>query len=99
MNDQESFCNPYPRFDRIMKLSGLISKFTPVTIDMSASPALRLWQPMWSELKLEEQPVSIVMLGPRKSKKWDTLFEIIVAPLPVSIVLGRDSGSRMRLSL
>lgn len=50
------------------------------------SPFRRLWHATWRATKLEEQAVSTVKLGPRKSKKCDNLFDCIACAHPVSEV-------------
>ena len=82
-----------------INMSGLKVTLAPPTIDMSDSLVLKAWQAWWKAVRVVEQPVSMVMLGPFRSKKWDILLEAIAAPMPMSRYLGRVSGSRMWLSM
>ena len=84
--------------DMARNISGLNMTLAPPTMDMFDSPVFKLWHPWWSAVSVVEQPVSTDMLGPRKSKKWDSLFEAIAAPVPIRRNLGNASGSRTRLS-
>lgn len=78
--------------------SGFSKTLHPVTTDMSQSPTCKLRHAECSDVKLEEQPVSIVMLGPLRSKKCDIRLDNMAVPVPVSKNRGNSSGLRDKLS-
>jgi len=82
-----------------LNMSGFNSTFEPPTMDMSASPVLRLWTAWCSATRVVEQPVSSVMLAPRRSKKCEMRFDAMAEPVPVGKNLGRLSSSRIMPSL
>jgi hypothetical protein len=84
--------------DMARNMSGLNIKFAPPTMAMSDSPVRSVWHPWCNAVSVVEQPVSTDMLGPRRSKKWDSRFEAIAAPVPMRRNLGSESGSLTRLS-
>lgn len=59
----------YREFEYEIQLSGDVFKWHPPTIADLHSPFRILWQAWCKATKLEEQAVSIVKLGPRRSKK------------------------------
>lgn len=56
------------------------------TIDVS--PSLRDWQARCSAYRLDEQAVSRVKLGPRRSKNHDSRFAVIASLLPAAAMCG-----------
>ena len=48
------------------------------------SPSLKDWHARCKAYRLEEQAVSMVKLGPRRSKNQDTRFDNIALPVPVA---------------
>lgn len=65
--------------------SWLNIRLTPAAIAVDASPVCRLWHAKCSATRLPEQAVSIVILGPFKSKKYDNLFAAIARDWPAFV--------------
>ncbi len=84
--------------DMARNMSGLNIKFAPPTMAMFDSPVRRVWQPWCRAVSVVEQPVSTDMLGPRRSKKWESRLDAMAAPVPMRRNRGSASGSLMRLS-
>ena len=61
------------------------------------SPDLILWHARWSATRLEEHAVSIVILGPFKPKKYESLLEMIDIVLPDSWCMALVSVSLVKL--
>jgi hypothetical protein len=66
-----------------MPASGASTALTPPAIAIVHSSLARLWQARCSATKPDEQAVSTVRLGPRKSSTYDTRFATTLAALPV----------------
>ena len=73
--------------------SGL-SRITELpTSAVDDSPACRLKNAVFNAVRLEEQAVSMVRLGPRRSYTYETLFAKSASALPVASNIGRLSIS------
>ena len=70
-----------PRLD-----SGRRIRFTPPAKAWSALPSQIERQAMWSATRADEQAVSTVALGPRRSKRNETRLEIMLPAAPVLLV-------------
>jgi len=85
----------YVMDDMARNISGLNIMLAPPTMDISDSPVRRLWHPWCKAVRVVEHPVSTDMLGPRRSKKCESLFDAMAAPVPMSRKRGSESGSLM----
>ena len=52
---------------------------------MSLSPQRRLWQARWTATSDDEQAVSTEMLGPRRSRRYDSRLASTLCSVPVSV--------------
>lgn len=89
----------YPMDPRALNMSGLSIRFAPPITAIPEEPdrrSLTAWCKATNEV---EQPVSSVMLAPLRSKKWETRFDAIAAPVPVIMKRGKSSSSLTILSL
>jgi hypothetical protein len=77
-----------------MKRSGLNITLLAATMHISESPQRILRQAWCKATRPAEQPVSMDILAPCRSKKWDMRLESTAVPLPVRNEAGRISGSR-----
>ena len=59
----------YLDFENETQNSGSMFRWHPPTMAMLDSPILKLWQAVWRATKLDEHAVSVVKLGPLRSKK------------------------------
>src|SRR5262249_22731411 len=84
-----------PRLLSDMNASGSRMRIVPAATATSLVPALRAWTAWASAIKLDEQAVSIVIVGPCQSKKYDTLLEALLAAMPGALYLGMWSKSRL----
>jgi hypothetical protein len=75
--------NAYLDFAMVTQNSGNIFRWHPPTIANSDSPCCKLLHASWTATRLDEQAVSIVRLGPCKSKKWEILFDCIAGAQPI----------------
>ena len=64
-------------------------------MDMSLSPVRSDWIAWCSATSVVEQAVSIVMLAPRKSKKWEIRLAAKETSVPVAKERGMLSSSRI----
>ncbi|MCZ0978189.1 hypothetical protein O1L60_00150 [Streptomyces diastatochromogenes] len=55
-------------WEKAMASIGDRMMLTPPAMARSVSPASRLWRAMWTATRDEEQAVSTIMLGPRRSR-------------------------------
>lgn len=62
-------------------------------LTMETSPNLRPWHARWAAVRLLEQAVSKLILGPRRSKNQLSRFESMAVPVPVAMYLRSISGS------
>ena len=69
---------------------------TPATIATSHSPLLILSIASFTATKDDEQAVSIVILGPLKSKKKDILFDNIAIEFPTIALISFSFGIIVR---
>lgn len=72
---------------------------TPPVIAMSASPDLMLCTAIWVAIRLDEQAVATVALGPWMLRKCEMRFEIISSPVPRRWYFGFCMKSRITASL
>ncbi len=61
------------------------------------SPFRKAVTPRWTATSDDEQAVSIVMLGPCQSKKYDTRLEMMARLSPVAPYVGFRSQSRLAI--
>ena len=59
----------YLDFEKEIQNSGSMLRWHPPTMAILDSPLRRLWHAACSATKLDEQAVSVVKLGPLRSKK------------------------------
>lgn len=78
----------YRDLEKEIQNSGSMFKWQPPTIAMFDSPVRKLWQATCSATRLDEQAVSVVKLGPRRSKKCDILLDCIAYAQPVDVISG-----------
>jgi hypothetical protein len=74
--------------------NGPSRRFAPAATVTSDSPLRSDCTAWWTATKLEEHAVSIVMLGPCQSKKYDIRFEIMLREVPVAVYVGMELMSR-----
>jgi hypothetical protein len=60
-------------------------RWQPPTIAMLDSPVLKLWQAKCNATKLDEHAVSVVKLGPLKSKKCEILLDCMAYAQPETV--------------
>src|SRR4051812_13683266 len=72
-----------PKLENEIPHAGDKIKLTPPASARSDSLERRLWHAKWTASKDEEQAVSTTMLGPAKSRRYETLFATMEFALPV----------------
>src|SRR5215469_3436764 len=77
-----------PRSAMVIQMVGSKFKAEPATMAMSASLCCRDWLPKWKQTRDDEQAVSIVMLGPRRSKKYEIRLDRMLLPQPIIVYFG-----------
>ena len=70
--------------EKLMKENGLTSRLTPATMAVSIRPDWIAATASLSATSEEEQAVSTVKLGPRRSKMYEIRLEIRDSVLPVA---------------
>ena len=70
-------------FEKPTKDIGESSTFTPPTKAIGRFSASIARQASWSATRLDEQAVSIVILGPCRSKKYERRFAMMESDVPV----------------
>ena len=72
-------------WSKLRVTAGDSSRFTPAASASSESPARRLWHARWMATSDDEQAVSIVTDGPRRSRKYDTRLAMMLSAPPVAV--------------
>ena len=72
-----------PALVKFIVMAGDRIRFTPPASASVDSPLRRLVQAKWTATSDDEQAVSIAMLGPRKSNRYEIRLAAMLSALPV----------------